>query len=259
MELEVVGLPHPRLSSCPVECCSWRSSVVVGRWAFHAHWVFSSPAQATHKLAERTVFFNHRIILFNCHLIFTVIFFFVNWDISPYIVKINDNGTSFLQSKTVANCLAGKERWPLGAFILSRTGIVTGAETGTRTMVDNRSQPMSWFRCNVKGSAQFHTIYLFLVSVPISVQASVNTPLWMYSPLLNRVYFVVQYLSKTWVVRRGRHSPVGYGAVRFDLTRWPRYDSQWGTGRGRGRLGSVKRTENQERNRMLGLVSCCAG
>ena len=205
--------------------------------------MFSSPAQATHKLAERTVFFNHRIILFNCHLIFTVIWFFVKWDISPFIVKINDNGTSFLQSKTVANCLAGKERWPLGAFILNITWPETGTGTGIRTMVDNKSRSISWFR--------LHT-------VSYNLFRSRFRPLWVDSPLINLVYFV-QYLCKAGVVRRGWHSSVGYGAVRFDLTRWARYDSQWGAGRGRGRLGSVKKTENQERNRMLALVSCCAG
>ena len=71
VELEAVGLPHPRLSSCPVACCSWRSSVVVARWAFHAHWVFSSPAQTTTKFAyinRRTVFFDHRIKLSRGHL-----------------------------------------------------------------------------------------------------------------------------------------------------------------------------------------------
>ena len=56
-----------------------------------------------------------------------------------------------------------------GVFTLSRTGTKTGTGTGTRTMEDNRSSLLSWFRCNVKVSTQFLTTHLFQVPVPISV------------------------------------------------------------------------------------------
>ena len=52
------------------------------------------------------------------------------------------------------------------------TGPEHGTERGpgnrTRTMGNNRFQPLSWFRCNVKVSIQFHTTYSFVVPLPVS-------------------------------------------------------------------------------------------
>ena len=109
VELEAVGLPRPRLSSCPVVCCSWRSSVEVVRWAFHVHWVFSSPAQATHKLAEKTVFFDHRIILLNCHLMFYGCMILRKMRYSTFHCKNKQQSNIFL---TVKQCreLFGRKR-----------------------------------------------------------------------------------------------------------------------------------------------------
>ena len=64
------------------------------------------------------------------------------------------------------------------------------------------------------------------------------------------------YLCKCWVVRWRWCGPIGQGAIGFCLTRWSRYDADGSAGRGRRCLGSVKKTENQERNRELGLVMC---
>ena len=49
--------------------------------------------------------------------------------------------------------------------------------TRTRTMGDNRSHPLYWFRCNVKTSIRVITTHLFLVPVKVSVPSNVNTPL----------------------------------------------------------------------------------
>ena len=55
-----------------------------------------------------------------------------------------------------------------GVFTLS--GTITERGTGTGT------QPLSWFRCHVKASPQFHTTYLFSVPLLVSVPASVDVP-----------------------------------------------------------------------------------
>ena len=60
-----------------------------------------------------------------------------------------------------------------GVFTLSGSGTKTG--TGTRTIGDNRSLPLSWFKCNVEASTKAHTTNLFPVPVPVWVPASVNT------------------------------------------------------------------------------------
>ena len=41
------------------------------------------------------------------------------------------------------------------------------AETGT--ILDNRSRPLSWLRCNVKAYTNFHITHLFPVPVPVPV------------------------------------------------------------------------------------------
>ena len=62
-------------------------------------------------------------------------------------------------------------------FILNRTGAETGTRTWTRPMGVNRSGSLSWFKCNVKVSTQFHTTHLFPVPVSVSVLAGMSTPL----------------------------------------------------------------------------------
>ena len=46
----------------------------------------------------------------------------------------------------------------------------------TRAMSENRTHPLSWLRCNVKISTQFHTTHMF----PVSVSPNVNTPLELH-------------------------------------------------------------------------------
>ena len=58
--------------------------------------------------------------------------------------------------------------WCYGVFTLCRTGTERGPGNRTRTMGNNRFQSLSWFRCNVKVSIQFHTTYSFLVPLPVS-------------------------------------------------------------------------------------------
>ena len=73
--------------------------------------------------------------------------------------------------KAIAN---GLQIVPDGVFTPNGTRTETGTGTGTGIMGNNKSRPLSWFRCNVKASTQFHTTLLFPVPVP---SASVNTPL----------------------------------------------------------------------------------
>ena len=64
--------------------------------------------------------------------------------------------------------------------VFTLSGVRTETDTGTKTTIgDNPSQLLSWFRCNVKASIHFHTTHFSLVSVPVSVTVSVNTP-WSF-------------------------------------------------------------------------------
>ena len=63
-----------------------------------------------------------------------------------------------------------------GVFTPSVTRTETGVGTGATTIGHNMSRPLSQFNCNAKAYRKFHTTHLFLVLVPVSVPASVNTP-----------------------------------------------------------------------------------
>ena len=62
-------------------------------------------------------------------------------------------------------------------FTLNGTEIETGIETVVKRMGNNRPWPLSSFRCKMKASMQNLVTHLFPVPIPVSVLASVNTPL----------------------------------------------------------------------------------
>ena len=69
---------------------------------------------------------------------------------------------------------------PLWCIHTDRNRTETGTWTGTRTIRENRSLRLSWFRCNVKASTLFHTTHLIPVPVPVWVPVNVNAPLMQY-------------------------------------------------------------------------------
>ena len=76
-----------------------------------------------------------------------------------------------LTSKTGTDARTGARPRP-------RTRLRTRTGTRLRTMGDNRTQPLSCFRCNVRASIQFHTAPLLPVPFLRSLFWPVNTP-WM--------------------------------------------------------------------------------
>ena len=67
-----------------------------------------------------------------------------------------------------------KGNWSYGVFILSGAGTETDTGAKTRRMGNNRYRPLSWFRCNVKTSTQFHTTHLLQVPVPVTVMVRLH-------------------------------------------------------------------------------------